>query len=261
MNTVRIALLLVLYVTWSAHADAQIERMHDLTTHWSNMRDLVNLTKIYVHSSDYSARRNIVKELNKAKHLRLQVCSRVEDAEFALLYGQNLAGGASMFDYLPGAEASSSVYGEMVALRLIKNHKSRAGHNPRTKVCWFTRQRQVRLNTGQLLRSSLQGNSFNGSSARWNNLLTGLSLIPLFQSTPISRGPEIKATRAFIRDLSEARRKVLAEKMRSSGHVFRPRELTSKLQPREPLSRRRHKTTVSLKRRVDRVTKQARVIE
>jgi hypothetical protein len=191
-----VAPLIAIWFVSASHAAGQVITLPDVE--YGDVSELVGTNRVFVDSDDYKAREHILREI--AKHSRLRVVGRIEDAEFVLKFGSPLTSPtAPSSNDFTGGEGAMTVYGDMVAYRLTEGPA-------RLRICWFTRKKQVHLNAAQLV-----GQFFLRKDDPKSNLLgLFLNLIPRgrwkFGFIHLSRAPEVNATRDFLKALRRAER-------------------------------------------------------
>lgn len=195
MNIIRATLLLILSVTGSVQATAQTDQIPNLAVEYGNLSELFQRHRVFVYTENLESRERILREL--AKYPRLMVVGRKEEADFILLFGANLVRNSpSSLDNFAGIDDSVVIYGDMVALRLIKHREG-----PRIRILWYTRKRQVFTNTDQFFRS----NQFNNGRALWWSFLfrTYTSYNPRLKWITFNRATEANCTREFIKAMEK----------------------------------------------------------
>ena len=232
---IRVALLFVICMTFSVQVAAQMEQIPTLAVEYGDLRELVGKNHVFVHTENLESRRKIEKELMKFPQLK--AVGRIEDAYFLLVFGSSLVRTSpNVFDNFASTSDSVVVYGDMVAMRLVRGRDG-----TRTRILWYTRKRQTFLRTDQFFRPS----QFNNTRSNWIGLIGSLwSSNPKWSWIPISRATEIKATRDFIKalkkmhDQSKLTRAPLFPPVRERALGLRPRRMAVRKNiQRKPTSR------------------------
>jgi hypothetical protein len=106
---------------------------------YGDLSEVLDKQRVFVHADTLGARENILKEIAKTPRLELIPVGRVEEAEFIILYGANLADiSTGPLNNRAEANRPVSISGDMVVLRLVK---SRKGIRPR--ILWFKTKGQT----------------------------------------------------------------------------------------------------------------------
>lgn len=205
--------LIVICFVAASHTAGQVVTVPDVE--YGDVSELVGTNRVFVDSDDYKAREHILREI--ARHSRLLVVGRIEDAEFVLKFGSQLTStnAPSANDFI-GGESPMTAYGDMVAYRMTEGPT-------RLRICWSARKKRVSLNAPQLV-----GQFFLRQDDPKSNLLgLVLSLIPRggwkFGLFHLNRAPEVNATRDFLKALMKAGR-IPAEYNHQAVAAFKPKE-------------------------------------
>jgi len=206
MCIIRIVLLLILCAVFSAQVKAQTEQFASLNVEYGDLSELAGKNRVFVHTENLESRGKILKELAKSRFPRFEVVGKITEADFLLVYGSNLVrNSASSLDGFTAAGDTTIVYGDMIALKLIKDPNVEGlpvGNH--TRILWYTRRRQMFIRTDQFLRPFQS--KLNGSKSSWIALLisTVISSHPKLSWLPLSRNPEAGAIRDFLKALKKA---------------------------------------------------------
>lgn len=205
MSIIRVVLLFILCLIFSAQVQAQTEQFASLAVEYGDLSELVGKNRVFVHTENLESRGKILKELAKSKYPHFEVVGKIQDADYLLVYGSNLVRSSpSPLDNFAGAGDAAVLYGDMIVLKLISKLNVEGTQGRDTRVLWYTRKRQTFIRTDQFFRP-LQSN-FNGTKSSWLALLIGavLSSRPKLSWLPLSRDPEVSAVRDFIKALKKA---------------------------------------------------------
>lgn len=190
-------MLLVATLALQAEAACQAEKLQAPDVEYGDLSELRG-NRVFVNAENLVSRDRILREI--VKYPALRVVGRAQDADVILLFGSALASGGSEWgSYIDATNGINADRVDAVAFTIVNEP------TPRPRVLWVSTGRRASISTAQVIELYPFR---DGLRSRIIKLLISGFFFSRRPTVPLGRAPEVKAARAFVDALRQARRGV-----------------------------------------------------